>query len=413
MSEKILVVGGGPAGMSAAIAAACCGADVTLLEKNKDLGKKLLITGKGRCNITNFCSKEEFITNVTHNGKFLYSAINAFSCQDTVDFFENLGVKTKVERGNRVFPVSDKASDVRDAMKGYVEQLGCTMKKCNVQRLIIEHGRIGGIVTSDEEKIDADAVIIATGGKSYPRTGSTGDGYRLARQAGHTVVPTKPSLVPLVCKDSQCGQMQGLSLKNVGICVNDTKTNQVVYKDFGEMLFTHFGLSGPIILSASAHMKDMERGRYAVSIDLKPALSFEQLDSRFLREFESSLNKDVANIFSNLLPKKMIPVVMSRWGVQEHIKCNCVTKEQRTALVNLLKNFDFEISGFRPIEEAIVTSGGVSVREIDPKTMQSRIIHGLFFAGEVIDVDAYTGGFNLQIAFSTGISAGRSSAVFK
>lgn len=410
MSVKVLVIGGGPAGMMAAGTAASLGAEVILLEKNDRLGKKLLITGKGRCNITNACTNQEFIANVTRNGKFLYSAINKFSTADAVEFFEDLGVKTKTERGNRVFPVSDKAADVCEAMRRYVLENGVKTVRASVKRLVISDGGVTGAVTLDGRLFSADSIIIATGGKSYPLTGSTGDGYRLAAQAGHKVSKPVPSLVPLVCDDADCTAMQGLSLKNTAISVIDGKSGNVIYKDFGEMLFTHFGLSGPMILSASAHMRPMENKRYTVVIDLKPALSAEQLDARILRDFEANINRDAANAFSALLPQKMIPTVLKRWGTDAHTKCNAITREQRARLVSLLKNLTFTVKDFRPIDEAIVTSGGADVSQIDPRTMESRITKGLFFAGEVIDVDAYTGGFNLQIAFCTGRTAGESAA---
>ncbi len=398
--------------MMAAGSAASLGADVVLIEKNSRNGKKLMITGKGRCNITNACSNQEFIDNVARNGKFLYSAVNKFSPADTVEFFESLGVKTKTERGNRVFPASDKAYDVCEAMNNYVAESGCRTVRAEVKELIISQKRAVGVTTVNGEKIFADRVIVATGGKSYPLTGSTGDGYRFARQAGHTVITPSPSLVPLVCRDPSCPAMQGLALKNTAIKIRDNIAKSIVYKDFGELLFTHFGLSGPVILSASAHMKPMLKGRYTVSMDIKPALSIQRLNARILRDFEANLNRSAANVLASLLPKKMIPVVMQKWGVPENIKCNSVTKERRAALAELLKNLEFTVEGFRPISEAIITSGGISVKEIDPRTMGSRKLEGLFFAGEVIDADAYTGGFNLQIAFSTGKTAGESAAYF-
>lgn len=396
--------------MMAAGTAQSLGADVTLLEKNDRLGKKLLITGKGRCNITNKCSVADLIANVPVNGRFLYSAFNYFTADDTIDFFEKNGVKTKVERGNRVFPESDKAGDVRKAMERFVLDSGCKIIKGTAEKLLTADGKITGVITKEGRTLNADSVIIATGGKSYPLTGSTGDGYRLAKKVGHTIIEPTPSLVPLNCADKSCKDMQGLSLKNIEIKVKNNQTNDIIYKDFGELLFTHFGLSGPIVLSASAHIKPMVKDLYSIFIDLKPALTEEQLDNRLLRDFNANLNKDVSNVFSNLLPKKMIPVILQKWCVDEHLKCNSVAKKQRLQLIKLLKNLEFVVDGFRPISEAIVTSGGINVAEINPKTMQSKIINGLFFAGEVIDVDAYTGGFNLQIAYSTGKIAGENSA---
>lgn len=408
MNKKVIVVGGGAAGLMAAGTAAELGADVVLIEKNHRVGRKIMITGKGRCNVTNNCDVQTFIRNVPVNGKFLYSAINSFTPQDAMDFFEMHGLTLKTERGNRVFPVSDKAVDVVDTLKYFVKDSGCTIVEDTAQSLIIEDGYVVGVKCSGNTYY-ADSVIVCCGGKSYPLTGSTGDGYILAKQAGHTVTEIKPSLVPLETKNFDCKAVQGLSLKNVSIEIKDTEKNKAVYKDFGEMLFTHFGLSGPMILSASSHLRDAESGKYTASIDLKPALSEEQLEKRLQHDFDENANKDVSNSFSKLLPKKIIIPVLRRWGVPFDKKCNSITKEERKKLCSVLKNFDVEIGGFRPVEEAIITSGGVKTSELNPKTMESKLVSGLFFAGEVIDCDAYTGGFNLQIAWCTGRLAGMSA----
>ena len=406
--SNVIIVGGGAAGLMAAGTAAVLGANVTLFEKNKRPGRKLCITGKGRCNITNNCSVNTFIENVNTNPRFLYSAINAFDCSDTISFFEDLGVPLKTERGNRVFPLSDKATDVVAALEKYVRSRKVSVKSSvSVRKLIVEDFSVKGIV--DEKGIEhySDAVIIATGGASYPRTGSTGDGYRLAQQAGHTIIKPCPSLIPLTCKgyDLQCcKKMQGLSLRNVKVRL--LKNNKVCYEDFGELLFTHFGLSGPTILSASSYIKDIASGDYCVSIDLKPALTLEMLDDRILRDFEKYRNREISNSLGDLLPASMIPIVVDMLGIDPTVRCHGITKVQRTELVNLLKNFSLRISGVRPIDEAIITRGGVKTSEISPSTMESKVCKGLYFCGEVIDVDAYTGGFNLQIAFSTGRLAG-------
>ena len=407
MSKKIVVIGGGAAGMMAALSAAEQGAQVTLLEPNERLGKKLNITGKGRCNVTNNTDIEGLLANIPCNGKFLYSAFNRFNSADVMAFFEKLGVPLKTERGNRVFPVSDSAFDISAALERRLKALKVQVLRDRASALKIEDGAVCGVV-GERGRYSAQAVVLATGGVSYPATGSTGDGYVLARQAGHTVVPLRPSLVPLVAKGTDCSEMMGLSLKNTAIRVLDTQKKKEVYSDFGEMLFTHFGVSGPMILSASAHMRDMAPGRYRIVIDLKPALRPEQLDARLQRDFEMNKNRDFINALSALLPRKMIPVLVRRSGILPETKCNQITREQRRAFVTLLKAYPVEISGFRPIEEAIVTSGGVSVKEVNPKTMESKRIKGLYFAGEVLDVDAYTGGFNLQIAFCTGRLAANS-----
>lgn len=408
--KEVLVIGAGPAGMMAAGTAAQNGAAVTIVDRNSRPGRKLLITGKGRCNVTNNCDTRDFIASVPTNGRFLYSALSVFSPQDTISFFEKRGVPLKTERGNRVFPQSDKAADIVDAMRSFLMDCGCRYINGRVKSLILENGEARGAVLEDGQSLRAGCVVVACGGKSYPLTGSTGDGYMLAEQAGHTAAAPVPSLVPLISRDSFCKDLQGLSLRNISITVTDADKKKEIYSDFGELLFTHFGLSGPVILSASAHMRGMRAGRYRIDIDCKPALSFEQLDKRLLRDFEKNKNRDFCNSLSELLPRTMIPVMVMRSGIRPETKCNAVTKEQRHAFGRLLKQFPVVINGFRPVEEAIVTSGGVNVKEIDPKTMESKLTKNLFFAGEVIDTDAYTGGFNLQIAFSTGYLAGISAA---
>lgn len=410
-SKKVIVIGGGPAGMMAAGVAARNGADVTLFEKNDRVGRKLMITGKGRCNITNFCDNDEFISNIPTNPRFMYSAINAFSTYDTVAFFEDLGVATKVERGNRVFPESDKATDVCDAMKKFVLSNGAIIINENVKAIITDNGLISAVKT-DNKTYPCDSLIIATGGKSYPKTGSTGDGYTFAKSVGHTISEPTASLVPLVSDDSLCKELMGLSLRNVAVSVFDKISQKEIYSDFGELLFTHFGLSGPTVLSASAHMKDMKEDKFSVHIDLKPALDFETLDKRLLKDFSKFINKDISNSLFELMPKSLIPVLLELCDIDPHTKCNSVTVTQRHTIVNTLKNLTVNIKGFRPIDEAIITCGGVKVQEIDPKTMRSKIVPNLYFSGEVIDVDAYTGGFNLQIAFSTAYLAGENAAQF-
>ena len=411
MSQKILIVGAGAAGLLAAGTAAGLGKDVIILERNERPARKVLITGKGRCNVTNNCKElPELINNVPVNGRFLYSAFSNFMPSDTVDLMEDMGVPLKCERGNRVFPVSDKAMDIVDALVHYGTDDGTEVINGRAKELIIEDGVLRGVRTYDGEEIFADSVIVATGGMSYPQTGSTGDGYELAKQAGHTIIEPKPSLVPLTAHEGFCSELMGLSLRNVGMKVIDTKkSGRVVYEEQGEMLFTHFGVSGPMVLSASSHLREMEKGRYHILINLKPALSFEQLDQRILRDFSENTNKDYINSLGALLPRKLIPVVVKLSGIKANTKVNQITKEERHRLVTLLKEFKVTVKGFRPIEEAIITSGGVKVSEINPKTMESKLLSGLYFAGEIIDVDAYTGGFNLQIAFSTGRLAGENA----
>lgn len=405
--SDVLIIGGGAAGLMAAGTVSMTGKSVTVLERNDRPARKVMITGKGRCNVTNNCTElDKLIENVPQNGRFLYSAFSNFMPSDTMELFEDMGVPLKTERGGRVFPVSDKAVDIVDALVSFATDDGAQIVKGRAKELIIENGTVKGAVTYDGEKIFAEMVLIATGGKSYPATGSTGDGYELAKQAGHTVTELKPSLVSLVCHEGFCTDLQGLALKNVSMSVIDSVTNKEIYKDFGEMLFTHFGVSGPMILSAGAHMRNMQRGRYKIYVDMKPGLSYEQLDARILRDFSENNNKNFINSLGGLLPRKMIPVAVKLSGIKPTEKVNQITKEQRHKFAEVLKKFKITVNDFSPIEEAIVTSGGVKVSEIDPKTMESKIVKNLYFAGEVIDVDAYTGGFNLQIAFSTGRLAG-------
>ena len=394
--------------------------EVTILEKMDMLGKKLLITGKGRCNITSSLPIEDFIKNIPGNGMFLYSSFNNFNNEDIISLLKEEGVAVKEERGNRIFPVSDKSKDVQEALLRKLKKLNVRVQtNATVKQIMVEEGKVTGVkylINGIEKQIVADKVILATGGKSYPGTGSTGDGYKLAEEVGHSCTKIKPSLVPLVANKSDikvCKQMQGLSLRNVGIKIKDTLKNKVIYEDFGEMLFTHFGVSGPTILSGSAHLlryKNVEellkQGKIKLVIDLKPALSEEKLDERILRDFAEEKNKAFKNSLDKLLPKKMIDVVIGLSNINPDKKVNEITKKERQSLIYLLKNFEVTIEDFGDIETAIVTSGGINIKEINPKTMESKIVEGLFFAGEIIDVDAYTGGFNLQIAYSTGYTAG-------
>lgn len=407
MTDEIVIIGAGAAGMMAAVQAARLGKSVTLLERNDRPGRKIIITGKGRCNVTNATNLlNELISAVPVNGRFLYSAFSAFMPQDTMEFFECEGVPLKIERGNRVFPVSDSSKDIVDALYNAATDEGVKFTKGRAVDLKIEDGRVTAVITEDGEEIPCASVLVATGGKSYPGTGSTGDGYALAEKAGHTVTELKPSLVPLEAHEGFCSQLQGLSLKNAAIRVEDTLKFRTVYEDFGEMLFTHFGVSGPMILSASSHMRDMQSERYVIHIDLKPALSHEQLDRRIVKDLTENANKDYANVLALLLPRKLIPVAAQLTHIKPTTKANQITREQRAALVEWLKDFKVTVTRFRPLDEAIITSGGVKVSEVDPKTMRSKLIDNLYFAGEVLDVDAYTGGFNLQIAFATGYAAG-------
>ena len=406
MSREIVVIGGGAAGMMAAISAAERGASVTLLEPNERLGKKLNITGKGRCNLTNNAGLEELLANVPRNGKFLYSAFSRFGARDAMAFFEDLGVPLKTERGNRVFPVSDRAFDVSAALERRLKKLRVRLVRDRAKRLEIADGAVRGVL-GEAERYPAEAVILATGGVSYPATGSTGEGHRMAAEAGHTVTPLRGSLVPL--RDFGAGKaLQGLSLRNVGLTVFENSKR--IYADFGELVFTHFGLSGPLVLSASAHMRRFGERAYHLEIDLKPALDEPALDRRLLSDFEKYRNQDFCNALDDLLPKKLIPEVIRASEINPRRKVHDVTKEQRRGLLQILKHFPVAIAGPCPVTDAIVTSGGVKVREIDPASMASRLVQGLYFAGEIIDVDAYTGGFNLQIAWSTGRAAGIAAA---
>lgn len=407
LNRRICVVGGGAAGMMAAGTAKSLGADVTVFESTDRLGKKLAITGKGRCNVTNDSTIEQFLENVTKNPRFLYSALNFLSPFDTIKFFEALGVKLKTERGRRVYPESDKAKDIVDALRRYASS--CEVIYSKVTDVKKEDDYF--LVTANKKQYKFDSVILATGGKSYPLTGSDGSGYRLAMKLGHKVTELVPSLIPIESPSSICARMQGLSLKNVAIKIKKDD-GRVLYTDFGEMMFAHFGVTGPVILSASAHLRGEDISKLTLSIDLKPALDDKTLDARLLSDFSDKSNKDYINSLGSLLPAKMIKPFIEMTGIDERKKVNSITKEERKKILYTLKNFEIPLSKYRPIEEAIITSGGVSVSEISPKDMQSKITRGLFFAGEMIDVDAYTGGFNLQIAFSTGYLAGKSAAEY-
>ena len=402
---KIAVIGGGAAGMMAAGTALSYGADVTIFESTDRLGKKLAITGKGRCNVTNNCSREEFLENVTKNPRFLYAALSALSPEDTMRMFESLGVSLKTERGRRVFPESDKAIDIVNALRQYCSGARVVHHKVSS----VSASEDGFTVTAAKKDYSFDKVIIATGGKSYPLTGSDGSGYKLAMKLGHSVTELIPSLIPLTSHSPLCRLMQGLSLKNVKITIKD-EADKVLYTDFGEMMFAHFGVTGPVILSASVRIRDYDITTLKLCIDLKPALDEKTLDARLLSDFQKKSNKDLINSLGDLLPTKMIEPFILLSGIDGRKKVNSITKEERRLLLNTLKCFEIPLDGYRPIEEAIVTSGGVEVKEITPKTMESKLIPGLYFAGEVIDVDAYTGGYNLQIAFSTGYLAGKNAA---
>ena len=436
---NVIVIGGGPAGMMAAIASAENGNNVILLEKKERLGRKLLITGKGRCNITSSLPIEEFIQNIPGNGQFLYSAFKNYTNNDIINFLNEQGLDVKEERGNRIFPVTDKSLDVLKSFTKKLKELNVKIEynmevteivpkdengKLKVKTVENKENNRGNINNRDKNKnnikiFEADKVILATGGKSYSATGSTGDGYELAKKVGHTVTEIKPSLVPISTKGKDleiCRRMQGLSLKNVAIKIKDAKNNKIIYEDFGEMIFTHFGVSGPVILSGSAHLlrykkEDIRQGNIKLIIDLKPALDVQKLDDRILRDFSLEKNKIFKNSLDNLLPQKMISTVIELSGIDQNKKVNEITREERVRLVQLLKNFEITLHDFRPIEEAIITAGGISIKEINPKTMESKLIKGLYFAGEIIDVDAYTGGFNLQIAYSTGYTAGGATNV--
>lgn len=400
MKYDCVVIGGGPAGMFAAIMAAKQGLRVLLLEANDRLGKKLLITGKGRCNVTNHCSAEEVLRNIPRNGKFLYSAMDACPPEKVMSFFEENGCPLKTERGNRVFPVSDRSASVLDCLKQQMKKTGVTVRTARVRNILADDNGVTAVQT-DAEVIGTPCAILATGGVSYPATGSTGDGYAMAQQLGHTIVPAEGSLVPLETAGSDCQAMQGLSLRNVGVKLLNVK-GKVLYKDFGELLFTHFGVSGPTILSASAHLKG---DGCRILIDLKPALDEAKLNDRILRDLDTYKNRTMENALTDLLPRSMIPVVLRKLEIPNDMQANSLTRQQRRALVDLLKAFPVEITGKRPVAEAIITSGGVKVSQVDPKTMASKLIPGLYFAGEILDCDAYTGGFNLQIAWASAYAA--------
>lgn len=406
---KIIVIGGGAAGMMAACTAAERGAEVILIERNSQLGIKVNITGKGRCNVTNDSEPDALIKNTLTNGRFLYSAFAALSAQDTMAFFEKIGVPLKVERGKRVFPVSDHARDITGALKTHLHRLGVTVLQHRVKGITTENGAVSGVSLQDGSVISADRVILATGGRSYPRTGSEGDGYRMAQALGHTVTALRPSLVPLLTQETTPAQMEGLSLKNVSLTIQ--KDGKKIFSDFGEMVFTAKGISGPLVLSASAHLGvNKHTYPYQAFIDLKPALDYDTLDKRLLRDFAENANRDFSNALSQLLPAKMIPVMVELCGISPRQKVNVITRVQRETLCKLLKAFPFTVVAAGSWDEAVVTAGGITVKEIDPKTMASKLVPGLYFAGEVMDVDAYTGGFNLQIAWSTGFCAGRAAA---
>lgn len=410
MKYDVIVIGGGPSGMIAAGTAGSRGKKVLLIEKNEKLGKKLYITGKGRCNVTNAAELDEFMKNIPHNSKFLYSAFQNFSNEDLIQLLSSLGLRTKLERGNRVFPESDKSSDVIKALEKYMGKNNVTvmLNQCAAS-VVTKENRITGVRLNNEKIIESSSVIICTGGISYPQTGSTGDGYKMAKEVGHNVTDLSPSLVPLVVKEEYIKELQGLSLKNVSIRV--LIDNKPVYNDFGEMLFTHYGLSGPIILSSSFFISPQlkKNKNIKVGIDLKPALKSEELDKRIIKDFNTYTNKLFKNSLNELLPQKLIPVIIELSGIDADKEVHQITKDERKALVSLLKNLEFTIIDTRPVSEAIVTSGGISLKEINPKNMESKLISGLFFAGEVLDLDAFTGGFNLQIAFSTGYTAGMNS----
>ncbi len=403
MHFDVIIIGGGASGSMAGITSARLGKKVAILEKNGFIGKKLNITGKGRCNVTNNCDIQQLMQNIPRNPKFLYSAFSMLSPKDVMDFFESINVPLKTERGNRVFPISDKATDVSKALEKELKRLGVKILEENATELLVQDGVCTGVKTNKNTYL-ADSVLIATGGKSYTGTGSTGDGYKFAQEVGHTVTKLVPSLVPIVSEEKYCSDMMGLSLKNVRLNLMDN--DKCIYSELGEMLFTHFGVSGPLVLSASSHISKMQQNRYKIYIDLKPALSVDTLDKRIQRDFSENINKSFINSLNKLLPNKIIPVVAKLSGIKFDTKVNQITREQRLHLIDIIKNFPITIKDFRPLNEAIITSGGISVKEINPKTMQSKLVKGLFFSGEVIDVDAYTGGFNLQIAFSTGYVAG-------
>lgn len=407
--KKVVIIGGGAAGLKTAISAAYkyrnSGAEIIVIEKNNRPARKVMITGKGRCNVCNNCDIDTLIANTPRNPRFLYSAFSAYTPHDTMTYFESVGVPLKTERGNRVFPVSDKAVDIVDALVKNAKASGVKIITGEVIAVLTENGAVSGVKLSNGEFLSADSVVIATGGVSYPVTGSTGDGYRFAKSLGHTVTDISGSLVPMNCHEGFCTHLSGLALKNVTLSLFENGKKKPVYCEMGEMLFTHFGISGPLVLSASAYVRSGKE--YSALIDLKPALSMEMLDSRILRDFSELQNKDFSNSLDGLLPKSLIPVVVKLSGIEKDKKVNQISREERMRLCEVIKKFPLHITGLRPVEEAIITRGGVSVKEINPATMESKLVSGLFFAGEVIDVDAFTGGFNLQIAFSTGYLAGQ------
>lgn len=409
MNFDVIIIGGGAAGMMAAITAAEYGDKVLILERNDILGKKLLITGKGRCNVTNNSDNENIMKNIPTGSRFLYSALAGFSAYDVMDFFESLGVPLKTERGNRVFPVSDKASDIVNALKNRLKELDVKIINERAEKIITDNSSGKPFVTGvkcGKNIYKAEKIILCTGGKSYPGTGSTGDGYKMAKELGHSITELKPSLVPINTEEDT-KPMMGLSLKNVTLTLKNEK-NKALYQELGEMLFTHFGVSGPLVLSASAFIKNES---YKLYIDLKPALDEKKLDARILRDFEEAKNKNISNVLRKLLPEKLIPEILIRSGISAETKVNVITREQRKKLIENLKALTFTVRSLRPIEEAIITDGGISLKEIDPKTMQSKLVDGLYFAGEIIDCAAYTGGYNLQIAFSTARLAGQTRGV--
>ena len=406
MQTEILIIGGGAAGMMCAVQAAWLGHDVVVVEHESQPCRKLNITGKGRCNVTNNCDVQTVMANIPRNAKFMFSALSRFAPEDTMAFFETLGIELKTERGNRVFPVSDKAQDISGALINAAKDAGVRIVRDEAVSLIIENGTVAGVKTKKGEYL-CKCAVVACGGLSYPKTGSTGDGYKLARQAGHTVTECKGSLVPVELY-GECAQAMGLSLKNCGLTVTDCRTGKAVFSQQGEMLFTHFGMSGPLVLSASAHMHDITKGSYTFSIDLKPALDEKKLDERILRDFGDVPNRDFGNSLGRLLPASIIPVIIKRSGISPAKKVNQITREERNKLIAAIKHLTFEVKGLRPVEEAIITRGGVDCSEVSPKTMESKLVSGLYFIGEVLDVDAYTGGFNLQIAWATAYAAANS-----
>lgn len=408
MAQKIAVIGGGAAGLMAAYSAAQGGNEVTVFERNQRPARKVMITGKGRCNVTNNCDRDTFLNNVVRGKRFLYSAYNAFSSEDTMNFFEERGVPLKTERGNRVFPVSDKAVDIVDALVNAVRKAGAKIENRRIADIMTEDGRVCGVIAEDGDKLPFDKVILATGGKTYPVTGSDGDGYKMAEKLGHTVSTLRPALVPIMISEGFCTKLCGLSLKNVTLTVYKEGVKKPIYSDLGEMMFTDFGITGPLVLTASSHMDDCDTANYKAVIDLKPALDRETLDKRLLRDWSAEPNRDFINSLDALLPKRLISVVVHNSGIDPRKKVNSITKAERARFVEEMKCLKMTVLRLRPIEEGIITAGGINLKEIDPGTMQSKLIEGLYFAGEIMDLDALTGGFNLQIAFSTGYLAGTS-----